>query len=214
MAGYFLYSLDGNVFSQLTTSPTRPQALALADAVLDELQGMIDDFLKPEETSIWSTSREALAEVIQTRLGLSDWYSDLVHGDAVIWEYIIGSLDDKAGKKIGIRYKCENDGYLYWDAPRMAAERGATLMAAAQFGHSGFRYFGVPSNKYSSFPMYSMWTADQTRELLSQLEAVTPYFSTLPDGEGSDRDQFFKGLLEPVQRVVRQNRILWVQTDT
>jgi hypothetical protein len=214
MAGYYLYSLDNDAFTQLTTSPTRQQAAALADAALEELEDLIEENIDEGETSKWPKARGALADAIKARLASSDWYSDLSYGDAQIWDFIIGNLDDKAGKKIGIRFKCENDGYLYWDAAQIAAEHGATMMAEPQFGSSGFRYFGKPSSKYSVYPMYSIYTPEQTKALLSQLEAVAPHFRSLPEGEGSDRDQFFKGLLTPVQKVLKKNRVLWVQTDT
>jgi hypothetical protein len=62
--------------------------------------------------------------------------------------------------------------------------------------------------------MYSLYTAERTREPLAQLDAVEPHFRTLPEGEGTERDQYFKGLLKPVRRVVAGGRVLWVQTDT
>ena len=37
MAGYFLYTLDGTAFSQLTTAPTDQQAKAFARHIQDRL---------------------------------------------------------------------------------------------------------------------------------------------------------------------------------
>jgi hypothetical protein len=88
------------------------------------------------------------------------------------------------------------------------------MMAEPHFGGGGFRYFGKPATEYTVFPMYSLYTAERTRELLAELESVVPHFLALPEGEGTERDQFFKGLLEPVRGVAAGGRVLWVQTDT
>ena len=43
MAGYFLYTIDGDVFSQLTAAPTKAQGDILADWVLEDIDGFLDD---------------------------------------------------------------------------------------------------------------------------------------------------------------------------
>jgi hypothetical protein len=152
--------------------------------------------------------------LIQRRLAAPDWYSDLSLDSAHLWDNVILALDDEPGEAIGIDFQCENDGYLYWDAAEIAARQGAPMMAEPKFGGSAFRYFGKPSSRYEVYPMYSLYTPEQTQKLLAELESVGPHFMTLPKGEGSERDQFFEGLLGPVQQIVANGRVLWVQTDT
>jgi hypothetical protein len=218
MAGYFIYSIDNGVFTQLTTSPTTEQGLALADSILEEgIEYYLNDS-NDKEAARWPKDREALADVIVKRLALAEWYSDLSPNGAEVWDRIIGALDDEPGELIGIGFRCYDYDSIYWDCAEIAAEHGASMMAEPTFGGSGFRYFGKPPRKHWSrptySPMYSLFVPEQTRTLLSQLEAVEPFFASLPDEEGSPREQFFEGLLPPVRHAAANGRVLWVQTDT
>ena len=89
MAGYYIYSIESDVFGQLTTSPTTKQAVVLADWILDveryahyDLQG----------NSLWPCDRDAMADILARRLTSSDWYSDLSYADALVWDEIVYSL--------------------------------------------------------------------------------------------------------------------------
>jgi hypothetical protein len=214
MAGYFIYSIDNRVFTQLTTSPTKEQGLALADHTLESIDYYLDDFDDKSEIVMWPKDRDALAEVIVKRLATADWYSDLSLDGAQMWDHVVAALDDEPGELIGIDFQCYDYESIYWDCAWIAAEHGASMMAEPTFGSSGFRYFGKPSSKYGVYPMYSLFVPEQTRTLLSQLEAVEPFFASLPDEEGSSREQFFEGLLPPVRHAAANGRVLWVQTDT
>jgi hypothetical protein len=213
MAGYFLYTLDTDVFSQLTSAPTRQQGDAIAAFVGEEIDGYRDDCDDPQAFR-WPADRAALATLIIERLALPDWYSDLSYDDASIWDSVIFSLQDEPGQSIGIDFQCSDYESIYWDCAEIAAKHGATMMAEPQFGSRAFRYFGKPTSKYSIYPMYSLYLPDQTRKLLTQLDSVTAHFEGLPDGEGAPREQFFEGLLPTVRDAVAARRVLWVQTDT
>jgi len=210
MAGFFLYTLDAEAFEQLITAPTKGQCLSAADLVLDELDELLveydgDDAADPDK---WPTDRLALAKAIRTRLVSPDWYSDLTWGDAAIWSDLVFQLiqDD------GMDFSNENDGLLYWDAAALAVKHGAPLMTEATFGRAGFRYAGVSVTDLDL--MFTVFEPDQVQLLLEELEAVAPHFETLPATPEGDRDQFFRGLLEPVRRAAADGRVLWVQTDT
>jgi hypothetical protein len=209
MAGYFLYTLDKDVFSQLTTAPTREQGLVLADYLREYLASSDD-----EPSAMWPGDREALAGLIVRRLALPDWYSDLSYEDAHVWDSVLLSLDGEPGEALGIGFQCSDYESIYWDCAEAAADRGATMVAEPAFGNSGFRYFGKPTSDYSNYPMYTLYTPDRARHLLAQLEEVEPHFRSLAGGEGSVREQFFEGLLPPVRGAVARGRVLWVQTDT
>lgn len=208
MAGYYLYTIDNEVFSQLTTSPTRKQGLLLADHLLE----CFDD--DDERSEMWPEDREALARLIIARLAQPDWYSDLSYEDANFWDNVVFALQEEPGQRIGIDFECSDYESIYWDCAEIAAEQGATMMAEPTFGSSGFRYFGKPANDYANYPIYSLFTPEQTRQLLAQLEGVEAYFRSLAGGEGSPREQFFEGLLPTVRSAVDRGRVLWVQTDT
>ena len=214
MAGYYLYTLDTDVFTQLTTSPTKKQAEALADYLLEELEDLLEESDEGPEASIWPLDRNALADLIVKRLALPDWYSDLSYDDATVWDSVVHSLSDEPGEEIGIDFQCSDYESIYWDCGNRG-RAGATMMAEPRFGSSGYRYFGKPTDDYANYPLYSFFMPEQTKELLAQLERVEPHFANLSDkSEGSPREQFFEGLLPSVQYAVKKNRILWVQTDT
>ena len=82
----------------------------------------------------------------------------------------------------------------------------------ADFGNGGFRYSGRSRSQLEL--MYTVYLPPQTRHLLQQLDRVAPHFATLPDEEGGERSQFFRGLLEPVRAIVGGGRVMWVLTDT
>lgn len=214
MAGYYIYSLDGRVFQQLTTTPTKEQALVLAGSIVDDLEDLLDEYGDDEaaDPEKWPLDRAELAEVIQKRLASPDWYADLNFGDAAIWDTVLYSLMDEAGESIGLGFRCENDGFLYWDAAEMAASHGAPMMAEPNFGGSGFRYSGKSQGDIGL--TYSFYLPAQTQQLLKQLEKAIPHFEKLPDDDDGERAQFFEGLLEPVRKIIAEGRMMWVQTDT
>lgn len=207
MAGYFLYTLAGGVFTQLTNSPSREQGLVLADHLGEVLE-------EAEASAMWPRDRDALADLIWRRLALPDWYADLSDEDARVWDKVVFSLDREPGEAIGIDFQCSDYESIYWDCAEIAASQGATMMTETTFGSSGFRYFGQPTDGRSYYPAYSLFTPEQVRKLLTQLEAVEPHFRSLPGGEESPHEQFFEGLLPTVREAVENDRVLWVQTDT
>ena len=58
MAGYFIYTLDGNAFSQLTTSPTDDQAMTIAKYLQESV----------EDSKVFPSDLLKLADAIKTRL--------------------------------------------------------------------------------------------------------------------------------------------------
>jgi hypothetical protein len=218
MAGYFIHSLNAEVFQQLVTAPTIQQCLVLADGLLEGLEDALGEYGDDlaADPNKWPTDREALAKSIQNRLASPDWYADFSFGDAVIWGSVLGALQDEPGEQFGIGFQNENDGMLYWDAAEMAAEHGATMMAEEKFGRGGFRNNGKSGTDLEL--MDTFYLPGEVQKLLSQLEKVRPHFDALrgeddePDPE--EYEQFFQGLLEPVRKIADQGRVMWVQIDT
>jgi hypothetical protein len=213
MAGYYISTIDGEVFSQLTTSPTREQGLVLADYLrqwLGELDE--DDGGRPPP---WPDDPKGQANWVTERLARLDWYSDLSYEEATTWDEVVASLRGEPGEIFGIDHQLYDYEGIYWDCAEIAARQGATMMADPTFGGSAFRYFGRPAApRYTVYPMYSLFTPEQARRLLAQLEGVEPHFRALTGGAGSPREQFFEGLLPPVRDAVARGRVLWVLTDT
>lgn len=214
MAGYFIYNIDSDVFTQLTTNPTREQGLILADYLLEEFEDYLEDYDDESDAQIWPRDRDGLAGFIVKRFAMSDWYSDLSMDNANMWDNVLHALQDEPGEEIGLDLQCPDYESIYWDCAEIAAAQGASMMAESVFGGSAFRYSGKPSSKYTVYPMYSFFVPQQVKELFAQLKSVESHFATLPGGEGSPREQFFEGLLPPVTYAAENNRVLWVQTDT
>ena len=211
MAGYYLYSIDSGVFTQLTTNPTKENGLIIADALLEELEDFLEDIEDEADVAFWPQEREALADLIVKRLAMPDWYADLSLDNAEMWDNVLLMLQDDAGDELGLNFECAKYESVYWDCAELAAAQGATMMAEPNFGGSGFRYSVQPADKEF---MYSIYTPQQAKELLAQLQSVESHFIGLPDEPESPREQFFEGLLPPVTNAVENNRFLWVQTDT
>lgn len=205
MAGYFLYTLDGAVFSQLTTSPTDQQAQVFARYVLNRVR----------KSNTWPKDLDALAVAIKTRLAMPNWYSDLSTSDAQVWDDVVFSLCDEPGEEIGIGFQCSDYESIYWDCAEEAAAQGVEMMQEPTFGSSGYRFFGDLAHDYGYHRTYSIFDSDTVRKLLKQLNAIEPHFAALPDeGGGSLHEQFFQGLLPPVKYAAESDRVLFVQTDT
>jgi len=215
MAGYFLYSFNYKVFTQLVTTPTREQAVALADCILENIENHLCYFNNGADANIWPRDREALSNVILERLVRPDWYSDLSLPNALIWDNVIYCLNGETGETIGIDFDVFDFESIYWDCAETATEFGATMMDESKFGGCGFRYFGNPKDPNEPWPMYSIHMPKESQELLIQLEAVEPKFKALPDGEEfSPREQFFEALLPFVREMVDKNRVIYISTDT
>jgi len=214
MAGYSLCSLNNNTFSALITSPTLEQGLALANCILDELGDLLEEFENQAEAAKWPTERDPLADLIITRLALPDWYSDLGYDSACLWNNVLYGLQGEAGELIGIDVQYSDYEGLYFDVAEIAAKQGASMMDDPTFGSSGFRYSGKPACELTVWPLYSIFTPKQTQRLLLELEAVEPYFASMPKGDGSPHEQFFEGLLPTVRKAANDRRFLWVDTDT
>jgi hypothetical protein len=66
MAGYFIYTLDGSAFSQLTTSPTDGQAMVIAKY----LQESVGD------SKVFPSDLSKLADAIKTRPRTSEGFCE------------------------------------------------------------------------------------------------------------------------------------------
>ncbi len=205
MAGYFLYTLDGDAFSQLTTSPTDEQALAIA--------AYLEDFV--EDSDLFPSEVPALAKVVKSRLSSPDWYGDLEEDDAEIWDEFVFSLRDDVGRAAGIGFECSDYESVYWDCADACVAQGADLFREPAFGNRGYRFHGELAHEFGYHRIYSIYEPEGVRKLLEQLRRVEPHFANLPDeGEGSVREQFFQGLLGPIQEAADRGRCLFIQTDT
>lgn len=207
MGGYFIYSLDGIAFRELTSSPTTTQASAIAEFTQSEYA----DFLKNSKS--WPDGGDALTVRIKRCLASDDWYADSADGDPFDMDLIVSSmLDDGVQEKLEIGFECLQYDSIYWDCAEMAASKGADMMQESRFGSSGFR---CADAQKSIAREYSIFTPEQTLELHRQLKKVEPHFSSLrDDGESGIRQQFFRDLLEPVRRTAEDARYLFVTTDT
>ncbi len=205
MGGYFIYTLDGSAFSQLTTSPTDDQAMTIAKY----LQESVGD------SNVFPNDLSQLADAIKTRLSSPDWYVDLDEEDAEIWDELVFSLRHDVGKAVGIGFECSDYESVYWDCAEECVAQGADMFKEPVFGSSGFRFHGELAHDYGYHRMYSIFDPETVKRLAVQLFAVEAYFANLPDdGDGCVREQFFDGLLEVIVDAAARGRYIFIQTDT
>ena len=213
MAGYFLYSLDGDAFTKLVAEPTDAQTRALAEPLLR-------DFADDLAEAGWPTEVGPLADLIKTRLAAADWYGDLTDERATLWDEVVHSFTDEPGEACGLGFECTDYESIYWDCAEFAAANGAPLMSEKTFGCSGFR---CPPEKRSQLERYyQLMPPAETRALHEQLKIVEPRAAALPgfnpnameDDDESVASQFFHGLHGPVADMAARGRALFVQLDT
>lgn len=205
MAGYFIYSLDGNAFEQLTSNPTDEHATIIAGALAELVDGS-EQF--PEDIT-------ALATAIKSRLASADWYADLDEEDAEIWDDFVFMLTDELGEQLNIGFECTDYESIYWDCAEECVKQGVALLSEPTFGSSGFRFHGELSYDYGYHRIYSIFEPATVRTLAEQLTAVKSHFENLPDDEeGSVSEQFMNGLLTPILDAAERGRYIFVQTDT
>ena len=213
MAGYFLYSLDGDAFTKLVSEPTDAQARALAKPLLADRRTFLIG-------AGWPDDLDALAAFVKGRLASPDWYGDLDDDGASLWDDVVWSFRDKPGEACGLGFECTDYESIYWDCAEFAAANGAPLMSDKTFGCSGFR---CPPEKRSQLERYyQLMPPAETRALHEQLKIVEPHAAGLPgfnpnameDDDESVASQFFHGLHGPVAEMAARGRALFVQLDT
>ena len=209
MAGYLLHSLSNEVFQQLITSPTREQALVLADYMLGDVMPYSDEFEFFEEPEIWPEDRDALADRIIAHLAQPEWYTGLRIESARKWDLLVQSLRDEPGEALGIDFRYLDDEPISGDCIETKAKLGATMMT--DLGSRGFRYYGKPAAE--DWPTYSILLPEMLQTLLIQLEGIETKMESSAGGYGSPRQQYFDVLMPTVREVIAQGRALWVQTD-
>jgi len=205
MAGYFLYTLDGDAFTQLTTTPTDEQAQVIASHLQQRAQ----------KSKAFPGELPALTEAVKSRLASPDWYANLNEVDGEIWDNFVFSLRDEVGEQVGIGFECTDYESIYWDCAEECVAQGAAMLQEPRFSCSGYRFHGDLAHDWGYHRIYSIFDAATVKQLLDELSQVEPHFAALPDdGDGGLHDQFFEGLLKPVQDTAKRGRCLFVQTDT
>ncbi|MEM7811987.1 MAG: hypothetical protein AAF532_10960 [Planctomycetota bacterium] len=224
MGGYFLYSVDRPAFTRLVTEPTEADGDALATALLEELADLKLTYGKYTE-ELWPGDKPALSARVREHLVRPDWYAGLKAGDALIWDNVVESWNDEAGRKIGIGFDVHPYEMVSFDIAEEAAQAGAGMLAEPDFGGGGYRLDRTMAGAGIGERMYSLYEGDGLEELLRQLRAVKPHFEAMPRDEPEDeeddylddespRGQFLFGLLAAVEEFHDAGRVFWVQTDT
>lgn len=181
MAGYVLYSLDPEKFRQLVEQPTADQLTALAKLTREGLDENDGEFDEDDPIASWPTKTKALVPIVQQRLALPDWYSDLSYAGKVLWEGVIfgACLDNE---DIDVGFDAESDG-IYWDGIELAwkhlrvVPNTVTDVSLSAFGTRPYRYV-PPSGKGKTREEF-----DQERgEQRSSLEALGQMLNQFLEG--------------------------------
>jgi hypothetical protein len=208
---YKIFSVDTDAFNRLTTAPTQKQCLAVAGLIVDSLPWMLDDYDDQVDRTKWPLTPELLAAEIQKRLSSKDWYADFKSGDAEIWNTLLEEMIAYDHKAIGLGNRLETSDLLDARVVAMASRKGAKLFSPKKFGRAGFRH--QSRLRFDPQFIYSIHSPAETKQLFIELEKIAPYFEQLPDEKSCDRDMFESGLLNPLRRIVKAGRSMWVQLE-
>jgi hypothetical protein len=240
MAGYIIYSLDADKFQSFVNNPTHKQLLAFAGLIsdgLDDNDGAFDD---GDPVQDWPSEPEELCPLVKGRLARPDWYGDLSDVASDIWcNAVFSFCCQTQPKEVGFRV--DNDG-VYWDVIELAwkqlkvdQDQISPDVALSAFGKRPYRYHpsaevaksrpieandeddddeGEDEDDYDFedwAPMHSMHSPEEVQKMLEELKAVGPAI-------GSSRNKQaigdYDALIQVLEKLSRENRMLFVQVDT
>lgn len=220
MAGFIIYSLDWPKFHAMVERPIPAQLEILAKGLASEREDLLGQFDEGDPVMNWPADAESLAPIIAKRLGRTDWYSDLSLQEQQLWETAFYVTCMRA-KKLNIGFREESEG-VYFDVITLIVSRlgdspgtpGKSAMS--RFGAIPFRYQPPavpPKLDWSDWrPMHSMHSPDEVGQMLSELRSVAPAIEAAKDPDV--REQFSVELLPAVERVAKEERMLFIQVDT
>lgn len=219
MAGYYIYSLDWEEFGRFAEEPTDSQVMAFAEQISDALDDYDDRFDDGDPMQDWPVDPKDLVDVARRRLARPDWYGDLSDvGKAVIERSIILVCDNSLKQELGFRV--ESDG-IYWDVIEIAQSHHGigpdtyTKEVLSQFGIRPFRYhpeIGYKPDWDDWHATHSMHSPDEVQELLEELTAAESAIEASDDANA--RQEYENELMPSVEKIVRENRLLYVAVDT
>lgn len=219
MAGYIIYSLDWDKFQKLVNNPSREQLLALAESISDGLDQGDDEFEADDPMRDWPSEPEELTELIKERLARSDWYGDLSDTGKEIWSNAVWHFCCHAHPK-EVGFRVDHDG-VYWDVIELARKhlnvppnQVSPDVALSAFGACPYRYTATanePDDFYAWHPMHSMHAPDEVRRMIEELKSAGAAIE-----EAGDRDALndYDALLPVLEKLDKENRLLFIQVDT
>ena len=216
MAGYIIYSLDWPKFNALVERPSRAQLTILARDLADGREGLDDQFDRGDPVLGWPRAANALTSVVADRLARSDWYSDLSRVGKELWEGTIFAACMNSDD-LDVGFRVDSDG-IYWDVINLISDRMGERRetpgrsAMSRFGTVPFRYHPPASPRSVDWgPMHSMHPPDEVQRMLEELRSVA---SAVEASRDASIRQDFAELLQAVEPVAADGRLLFIQVDT
>ena len=218
MAGYCLYSLDWNKFSQFVAEPTDEQLLEFADFFSQEVDQNDGEFDDDDPVADWPADPAELKPYMAELLRKEDWYGELSDVGKCVLEAAIQEYCTDDSNPLGFRV--DSDG-VYWpviDFVRAHFNVPAdtvTEAAISRFGLVPFRF--VPElNKRMEwgywFPIHSMHPPDEVKKLLEETQAAEA--DVMNSNDENAKFEYEDQLVPALTRILNDNRLLFIHVDT
>ncbi|WP_040352878.1 hypothetical protein [Blastopirellula marina] len=226
MAGYFLYSLDTGSVEKFLADPTSDQLTRYAKPLAKSLQKQRDDLEPTDPLHDWPTDAEALTPLVQQRLATIDWYADLSVRGKGLWEGAAFSfLTDKRSRK-EFNFRAESDGISFTILEKLHEHFGVaadtvTDRMFTQFGKMPLRcrYRQLDRPSWEDFcdglvyvPWHGVHSTADAAQLIEELKAAEP--TVLADDDAEVEREYAEELLPMLEKIVKKQRLLFVQVDT
>lgn len=213
MAGYIIYSIDGEAFLQMLATPTAEQLQRFAEGIDDAYELAYDDLAPDDIAHRWQMEADGFEEEIRKHLRRPDWYSDLSDAARTIWH---SAIYDVCCEEPALKFRVDSDG-VYWDVIEIAvkalSETGDRSSALNAFGAIPYRYHAAgPASADDWYPNHSLHEPQQVVLMRGELNSVQAAIEA-SGNEAALRD-YEDELMPAIDRIVRDRRMLFVSVDT
>ena len=235
MAGFVIYSLDLEKFQQFVTNPTDEQLLRFANIVSEGLdyEQDEDDYddeddeddedgeeedAGPSVLTTWPVEPKELVPVLREWMAKDDWYADLLEYEKDTFESFVRSYYSDEDSDLGFRV--DSDG-VYWDVIELVRSfhhvppNQVNDVIISQFGSSPYKGKIAPDkerNWNSWHPYHSIHLPDDVKKLREEVLAAEKTVMS-SDDENAQRE-YEDELVPALDKVIRDNRVLYIETDT
>lgn len=218
MAGYIIYSLDGEKFQQFVEQADDATLATFADIFSQTMDEYYDEFEKDDPLRDWPVDPGELAPKLKQRLTSPDWYEGFSNTGKAVWESSLQNLCMDDTKLLG--FDCESDG-VYWDViDLIRAHHGikpnaVTDLEISHFGMRPYRYTpdsSLQEDFYSWHPNHSMHEAADVARILEQVKAAKS--AVMNSDDENAKEEYEEELVPALEKVAASKRVLFIGVDT
>lgn len=217
MAGYYISSLDWKKFQKFVKHPTKKQLLAFAEHLAYQLDGGDIDIELEEDDPLqeWPREPAELCSQVKERLARADWYGDLSDAGKTAWSEAMMDFCGEKGPN-GVGFRRDHDGIYWtlldvaWKVLKVPTDRVLPDVALSAFGHRPYRYHPDAKARPCHL-MHSMHTPDEVHKMLEELQTAAP---AIEASKNQEAIHDYDAVVPILEKLVEENRMLFIQVDT